>query len=678
MPSSPTRTASWRWPLAWAATVLLAVLGVLASMHQSSRSQLQHDAEHLALHHAELVIEATPDLQDLLAGQARPAALASLRQLRRVGDVFRFKLFRSDGVQLLVSDDLDRPDAEVLRPARRASLPHEVLRGEPLVELHESDGRGDRPLHYSQAFVPVKTEGRVLGAVEVHVDQTERHASVQAALWQNTLAVALGLSALAGLGLAQLRSRQRAERRAEDRVHYLARHDALSGALNRSSFGEALAQAVQRRGLGGGDFAVLCLDLDHFKDVNDSLGHAAGDEVLRQATQRLRDVLRNGDTVARLGGDEFAVLQQGVEGAEAVRRTAQRILDALSKPYRVGGQHAGQTSVSCGVSVGAAIFGADAGSLEELLHKADLALYRAKAAGRGGFSFYDAQLDRELQDRRELVRDLRQAVQEDRLHLHYQPQYGGDGHTLTGYEALLRWTHPTRGELPPAQFIPLAEENGLIDTIGAWVLRRACVEAAHWPAPLSVSINLSPAQFRGEQLVHHVTRALAQSGLAPQRLELEITETLLMRNTEQVVRMLRTLSALGVRIAMDDFGTGCSSLAYLWRFPFDKLKIDKAFTQALADDPKVNLIVRAVISLAHSLEIRVNAEGVETPGQLRMLQKHGCDEFQGYLLGHPVAPATLQHNAATTQAPARPGPSDHTLAHLPTMPATLADTLQID
>ncbi len=678
MPSSPTRTARWRWPLAWAVTVLLAVAGVLMSMHQSSRDQLQHDAEHLALHHAELVIEATPDLQALLAGQASPAALASLRQLRRVGDVFRFKLFRGDGVQLLVSDDLDRPDAEVLRPARRASLPPEVLRGETQVELRESDGRGDRPPYYSQALVAVKADGRVLGAVEVHVDQTERHASVQVALWQNTLAVALGLSAVAGLGLAQLRSRQRAERRAEDRVHYLARHDALSGALNRSSFAEALAQAVQRRRLGGGDFAVLCLDLDHFKDVNDSLGHAAGDQVLRQATQRLRDVLRHGDTVARLGGDEFAVLQQGVEGAEAVRRTAQRILDALSKPYRVHSTSGGQTPVSCGVSVGAAIFGADAGSLEELMHKADLALYRAKSAGRGGFSFYDAQLDRELQDRRELVRDLRQAVQHDCLHLHYQPQYGSDGHTLTGYEALLRWTHPTRGELPPAHFLPLAEENGLIDAIGAWVLRRACVEAAHWPAPLTVSINLSPAQFRGEQLVQHVTRALAQSGLAPQRLELEITETLLMRNTEQVVRMLRTLSSLGVRVAMDDFGTGYSSLAYLWRFPFDKLKIDKAFTQALADDPKVNLIVRAVISLAHSLEIRVNAEGVETPGQLRMLQKHGCDEFQGYLLGHPVAPATLQHDAAATQAPARPGPSELTLAHLPTMPAALPDTVQID
>jgi diguanylate cyclase (GGDEF)-like protein len=685
MPSRPTRHASWPWPLAWAATVLLAVVGVLFSMHQVSRSQLQHDAEHLALHHAELVIDATPELPALLAGQPSAQALNGLRQLRRVGDVFRFKLFRADGVQLLTSDDLDRPDAEVLRPARRASLAPAVLRGETVIELRESDGREDRPLHYSQAFVPVKEGGRVIGAVEVHVDQTDRHASVQAALWQNTLAVALGLAALAGLGLAQLRSRQHAERRAEDQVHYLARHDALSGALNRSSFGEALDQAVHRRRLGGGDFAVLCLDLDHFKEVNDSLGHAAGDEVLRQATQRLRDVLRNGDTVARLGGDEFAVLQQGVENAEAVRRTAQRILDALGKPYRVGGQlggqHAGHSAVSCGVSVGAAIFGADAGSLEELLHKADLALYRAKAAGRGGFSFYDAELDRELQERRALVRDLREAVQHDRLHLHYQPQYGSDGQTLTGYEALLRWTHPTRGELPPTQFIPLAEENGLIDAIGAWVLRRACVEAAHWPAPLTVSINLSPAQFRGEQLVQHVKRALEQSGLAPQRLELEITETLLMRNTEQVVRMLRTLSALGVRVAMDDFGTGCSSLAYLWRFPFDKLKIDKAFTQALADDPKVNLIVRAVISLAHSLEIRVNAEGVETPGQLRMLQKHGCDEFQGYLLGHPVAAGTLQHGAAATQAPARPGPSDHTLAHLPTMPATLPDsfpdTLQV-
>lgn len=672
----PTADA-WKWPLAWITTALLAIGAVVLSMHWTARQQLRSDAEHLALQYAHFVSSGTPDLQALLDGRPTPEALRALRAMRRVGDVFRFKLFRRDGVQMLISDDLDRPDAEVVRAAglvgndpgreRNAHVGGIVLGGESLIELKDGTGKPDRPPVYSEAYVPIRDGERVLGVVEVYVDQTNHQAGVQAALLRNGLAVALALTLVALVGLWHQRARRRAQRHTEDRVRYLASHDVLSGALNRSSFGDALQQAILRREHGGGDFAVLCLDLDHFKDVNDTLGHAAGDEVLRQATERLRDVVRSGDIVARLGGDEFAVLQHGVDGADAVRRGAQRILDVLSQPYVIDGH----PTVSCGVSVGAALFGTDARDIEQLLHKADLALYRAKTAGRGGFSFYDAELDRELQARRETVRELRQAVLEERLHLHYQAQYASDGRTLTGYEALLRWAHPTRGDVPPSEFIPLAEDNGLIESLGAWVLRRACVEAAQWPAALTVSINLSPAQFRGDQLLAQVTRALAQSGLDPKRLELEITESLLMHNTDHVVRSLRALSGLGVRIAMDDFGTGYSSLAYLWRFPFDKLKIDKAFTQALADDPKVNLIVRSIISLAHSLEIRVNAEGVETAGQLRMLQKHGCDEFQGFLLGRPVAPGTLVHMDAATEAPPRPGPSDHTLAHLPTMPAAL-------
>ena len=670
---------AWRWPLAWVATAAVALAAVGLAMLAASRQQLRSDAEHLAVQYANFVAAATPGLQALLGGEPSIEALQSLRAMRAAGDVFRFKLFRRDGVQMLVSDDLDKPDAEVVRATGRIGqdpgrvrdvrVAAIVLGGDNHVELKNGRGVPDRPAVYTEAYVPIRQGGAIVGAVEVYVDQTARQASVQATLLVQALAAALAMAVVAVVGLWHLRSRQAAQRRAEERVRFLARHDVLTGALNRSSFGDALHQALGRRRQGGGDFAVLCLDLDHFKEVNDTLGHAAGDEVLRQATARLREIVRSGDIVARLGGDEFAVLQHGVDNNEVLRRGAQRILDVLSRPYALPGH----PSVACGASVGAAVFGTDASSLEELLHKADLALYRAKNAGRGCFSFYDAVLDEELQSRRELVRDLRLAIEQQALHLHYQPQYAADGRTVTGYEALLRWTHPTRGELTPAEFIPLAEDNGLIASLGNWVLRRAFVEAAHWPAPLTVSINLSPGQFRGDLLVEQVTRVLQQSGLDPRRLELEITETLLMRNTDQVVETLRSLAALGVRIAMDDFGTGSSSLAYLWRFPFDKLKIDKAFTQALSHDPKVNLIVRSIISLAHSLQIRVNAEGVETAGQLRMLQKHGCDEFQGFLLGHPVAAGTLDHAGAATHTPARPGPSDHTLAHLPTMPATLRD-----
>jgi len=388
--------------------------------------------------------------------------------------------------------------------------------------------------------------------------------------------------------------------------------------------------------------------------------------VLRHVTQRLRGVLRHGDAIARLGGDEFAVLQDRVAQPADVSRLAQRIAEVLAEPHELLGR-----SVLCTASVGAAVFGTDAGSVAELLHKADLALYRAKSEGRGGFSFYDAALDQQLQLQRDLVRDLREAIAGETLALHYQAQYDADGRSLVGYEALLRWQHPTRGNVPPGEFVGVAERAGLIEALGAWVLRRACIEAASWPRSLAVSVNLSAAQFRSDDLLATVAAALDASGLPAERLELEITESLLMSNTDRVLRTLHALSSMGVRIAMDDFGTGYSSLAYLWRFPFDKVKIDRSFTQGLGSDPKVALIVRSIISLAHSMEIRVNAEGVETPAQLGALQRFGCDELQGFLLGRPVPPATLSHHGAVAEPPARPAPRPSALFDLATQPAPL-------
>jgi diguanylate cyclase (GGDEF)-like protein len=469
-----------------------------------------------------------------------------------------------------------------------------------------------------------------------------------------------------GLGLLCLgfwRQTLRAERAAAEQVRFLAHHDALSGLLNRTSFQEAMQHAVEIGRAGGPAFAVLCIDLDHFKEINDTLGHAAGDAVLREASSRLQDVTRQGDRVARLGGDEFAVLQAQVNQADDVGRLAQRIVEVLAEPYHVAGQ-----SLLCGGSVGAAIYGVDGLAPAELLHRADLALYRAKAAGRGAYSFYDGEMDLQLQERRQLTRDLRGALAQDELTLHFQPLFESDGRTIAGYEALLRWQHPKRGNIPPAVFIPLAEETGIIDALGRWVLMRACAEATLWAAPLTVAVNLSAAQFRRGDLVDVVTQALRDAELAPHRLELEITESLLMGNTEPVIDTLRRLSDMGVRIAMDDFGTGYSSLAYLWRFPFDKVKIDRAFTQHLATDPKVGLIVKSIISLAHSLDIRVNAEGVETSAQMSALQAHGCDELQGFLLGRP-APAHVPLPVADTVR--RPARGRRTCGRLETQPAPL-------
>ena len=666
-----------RRPLVW---WLLSVLVGLACVAVVARTvglrHLERSAEVTAIHHAQVLVATVPGLPDLLQrGRLDERTVDQLRLLRRGGQVFRFKLFASDGRQILVSDDLDKPAAGLApngavlgdeHGARSAHVSSVVLSGSSFIELKDGRGKKDRPPAFSEAYVPLLRDGHVMGVVEVYLDQTELKRESQIAFATIALAITLVFGALAGVGTAHWMRRLNAQRRAEERVRYLAQHDVLSGALNRASLNDELERAAWCADAGGPGFAVLCVDLDRFKEVNDGFGHAAGDEVLRQVSQRLRALLRHGDHVARLGGDEFAILQSGVGNPDDVRTLAQRVVESLAAPYDFQGH-----PIICGGSAGAAIYGVDSRSVDDLLHKADLALYRSKAEGRGGFSFYEARLDRHLHDRRELAHDLRQAIESDALNLHYQPLYAADGITLNGYEALARWTHPTRGAVAPAQFIPVAEETGLIEALGRWVLRRACAEAATWPDGLTVAVNLSAAQFRNETLVNTVVAALGEAGLQPERLEVEITESLLMSDTERVVRTLHALSALGVRIAMDDFGTGYSSLAYLWRFPFDKVKIDRAFTKGLAEDPKVNLVVRSIVSLAHSLRIRVNAEGVETAGQLRALQKHGCDELQGHLLGRPQPADGLVHSHPTGAPPRRPEPHDTTLAGLPTMPAPL-------
>jgi diguanylate cyclase (GGDEF)-like protein len=664
--------------LLWLACVIAGLAAAVTTMRHVTQRHLAGDAEHTALAYAQFVADVVPDLDEGLAGRGfSPAAIEQMRRLRKVGDVFRFKLFDRDGRQLLVSDDLASPGAVAARLGSGSAVERHdfqngtvraiVLGGKNHVALKDGTGQADRPAVYSEAYVPVLRDGAVTGVIEVYVDQTARERSLHDAVALVSATVAAVLGALGVLGAVHWMHRIRAQRQAEERALYLAQHDILSGALNRASFHQALRQAAWRHAEGGPAFAALCLDLDHFKDVNDSLGHAAGDEVLRQATQRLREVVRHGDVIARLGGDEFAILQTGVSSPADVTTLAQRMVERLAPSYLLD-----ERLVVCTASVGAAIFGIDATAIDDLMHKADLALYRAKANGRGTFGFYDADLDRQLLERRELGRDLREAIDNESLHLHYQPLYARDGCTLTGYEALLRWDHPTRGEVLPAQFVALAEETGLIEPLGRWVLERACTEAATWPYPLSVSINLSPAQFRNRDLVASVVSALGHAGLAADRLELEITESLLMSNTEQVIRTLKVLSGLGVRIAMDDFGTGYSSLAYLWRFPFDKVKIDRAFTQGLgARDAKVNLIVRSIITLAHSLEIRVNAEGVETIEQMRALQRHGCDELQGFLLGAPVPAQDLHHGNAAEAPPHRPVASPSSFADLFSRPAPL-------
>ena len=650
------RAADWKTFALWTAGLALAMTCMGWLLRYESEQQLQQGAQQSALNWAHFASRTVPDLDQVFAGQGLSAAAREqLLRLRQVDDIFRFKLFGRDGQLLLASDDLEgfgqwpapKPGDGIGDHDGQGTLQirDQVLAGQIHVEI-KREIRSDRPKVYSEVYLPILRDGKVLGVVEVYVDQAGRAGSTQRAFARVAVAVALLLLLLLGIAAQQFWQRLRQQRRADARVRYMAHHDVLSGALNRASFTEALQHAVWRRAEGGPAFSLLCIDLDHFKDVNDSLGHAAGDEVLRLATQRLDAAVREGDQVARLGGDEFAILLMGVASVAAVTPLARRIVEALAAPYDVAEQR-----LRCSGSVGVAIHGIDATEPDDLLGKADMALYRAKADGRGTFSFYDIAIDQQMQSRRELARDLRDAIEQRQLSLHYQPLFDSNTRTLVGYEALLRWQHPTRGDIAPAEFIPLAEESGLIDSIGLWVLRRACKDCALWPAALTVAVNLSPAQFASHNLVQLVRQALTDAALPAHRLELEITESLLMNNTEEVMATLRDLSALGVPIAMDDFGTGYSSLAYLWRFPFDKVKIDRAFTHNLGHDPKVALIVRSIISLAHSLDIRVNAEGVETPSQMAALQVHGCDELQGFLLGRPGPMASLTHAGRLFEAP---------------------------
>ncbi|WP_245323970.1 putative bifunctional diguanylate cyclase/phosphodiesterase [Bradyrhizobium stylosanthis] len=414
----------------------------------------------------------------------------------------------------------------------------------------------------------------------------------------------------------------------EARISHLAHHDALTDLPNRSAFNAALDERLERAQEGSTSFAVLSLDLDRFKEVNDVFGHPVGDMLMRAAAERIAAEADDA-FVARIGGDEFMILMPEDARREDVLTLAERLVEVIGKELEID-DYLSQV----GVSVGIAVYPDDGVDAATLLANADSALYRAKREGRGRVCFFESKMDQELRDRRLLQHDLRQALEQNQLLVYFQPQARMDGEVI-GFEALLRWNHPTRGFVPPDQFIPLAEETGLIIEIGEWVLREACREAASWPRPLQVAVNLSPVQFQAGDLERAIHQILLETGLSPTRLEVEITEGVLIGDFTRALTLLRRLKALGIRIAMDDFGTGYSSLSYLQSFPFDKIKIDRSFISNLEAKPQSAEIVRAVLSLAHALNIPVVAEGVETEAQRAFLAHEACEEMQGYLVGRP-------------------------------------------
>jgi diguanylate cyclase (GGDEF)-like protein len=418
-------------------------------------------------------------------------------------------------------------------------------------------------------------------------------------------------------------------KRAEERIAYLARHDPLTELPNRAAFNEQLSFARERAAATGASFAVLCIDLDRFKEVNDVFGQAAGDAMLREVAKRLA-AAAEGAFLARLGADEFALISSDGMQPVAAAALAQRVQSAMAEELDVAGFR-----LHAELSIGVAIFPTDGADSATLLANAGAALDRAKEEGRGAIHFFAAAMDLELRERRALQHDLQSAIARDELALHYQPQARIDGE-IVGFEALARWQHPARGTVPPGTFIPLAEESGLIVPISEWILRAACREAAAWPHPLQIAVNLSPVQFRHGDVAGLVHAVLLETGLAPDRLELEVTEGVLIDDFSRAVSILRRLKSLGVRIAMDDFGTGYSSLSYLQAFPFDKIKIDQGFISNVERNRQSAAIARAVIALARALGLPVLAEGVETREQLAFLEREGCDQVQGYLIGRPA------------------------------------------
>jgi diguanylate cyclase (GGDEF)-like protein/PAS domain S-box-containing protein len=425
---------------------------------------------------------------------------------------------------------------------------------------------------------------------------------------------------------------------AEHRVRHVANHDPLTGLPNRVLFMDRLERAVARTARNNGKTALLYIDLDGFKSVNDVFGHSKGDEVLCGTTALIEGTLRSGDTLARLGGDEFAIVQGDGDQPESAERLARRIIAEIEGSYGNG-----RGDVSLGASIGIAISPDDSRDPAALVRHADIALYKAKEAGRGTYRFFESAMDEALQERHSIESEMRHALASGEISLVYQPQMNADSGEITGFEALVRWNHPQRGNIPPDVFIPVAEQSGFIVPLGAWILREACREAASWARPLSIAVNLSPIQFQQGALKKRVETTLADTGLAPERLELEITETALLRDRDSTIATLNALKAMGIRIAMDDFGTGYSSLSNLQSFPFDKIKVDRSFVSSIEEDEKASSIVKAVIGLGHSLSLPIVAEGVENREQLDILLSERCTEIQGYLVGRPLPIAAFRH-----------------------------------
>jgi len=596
---------------------------------------------------ASYLAQSIPDFEAIAEG-AKPssASMTFFERAQKVGHVFRYKIFDRHGYLRLVSDELTAIGTDTQNLSEHNAAAASVLAmGRPHVIPKEGTAPA-RPPYFSEAYVPVTIAGRTIAIVEAYVDQTEKRERYYATVLVAGLSLSL-LTAFAFCVPAYLWYRRTKEKqRADERLSFLAKHDALTGLLNRNYLAENLNKALTAR--EGGVIAVHHINIDRFKDFNDAAGHDSGDELIRTVAARLLDIAGGEGIVARLGSDEFAVLQTDAPDHHSVEALAARIVAAMRAPLFVK-----EHSVDATVSVGVALAPRDGNTAERVLKSAALALHRSKLDGGNCLRVFESSMDVEHQARLNLEKAIRDALVHDRFELYYQPIIARRGERLVGFEALLRLKADDGSFILPARFIPVAEEIGLIGRIGAWVLREACRTAAVWPGHLKVAVNLSAAQFAGGGVRDDVAAVLAETGFPAHRLELEITESLLLDASGNVMAELASLKALGVAIVMDDFGTGYSSLSYLWRFHFDRIKIDRAFMTAFdAGDPSVEKVIHTIVALGRALNMRITVEGIENERQAAFLGGLECDELQGFHYGRPMPAADV---AATVLADFRRG-----------------------
>lgn len=610
-------------------------IGVLAAtawlVYHSTARLLRADTEADAVAWASRIQQNAFGLDGILAGSPPSESdLTFLRSAKDLGNVAQLTIYDSNGREVLASDRLGEFVHDRGTFANDSPVNQALAGG-----VYSASGQAamsNRAGYYTVAFVPILSDaGIVRGVLGVIVDNTAKQ--ILYLKWLSGSLAALLM--LVGLGLIvpgsgfwfRLREKWEAERSAE----FLVRNDPLTEISNRSHFLEQLARILDEHIAEGRQMAIHYIDVDRFKEINDSFGLAAGDKFLQDITGKLRDLVDDPQQIARIGSDEFAIIQPDTSGVMHAEIFGGRIVDALSGTYNVVG-HDVISSASVGIAV-APDHGQDA---LRLLKSADLALHQIKGQRRGQKCLYQPGMEQSMQTRLELQSILRKAFDNNWFELHYQPQYDLSARRLTGFEALLRLRHPERGMIPPIEFIPVAEETGLIQPIGEWIVREACLTAAKWPDQLTLAINLSPAQIRENKLAGKVEAIMRQTGMRPDRLEVEITEGLLMDASEMTMSELDSLKDLGIALVMDDFGTGYSSLSYLWRFAFDKIKIDKSFVHNLGAGGNVESLLKSIINIGQSLDLRVIAEGVEKPEQAHFLMTNSCHHVQGFLFGRPV------------------------------------------